>query len=728
MKMKKARILAFLAAASLAATSLGASMTAFAANPDQGKTDPHTVTIEKPTDNDKATHQYEAYQLFKGELTNQPDGSKVMTEIEWGDNLPAASVTKLESLLKGQAVEGFTADAAITDLFKPATEFDANFKSKNGDDALVLDAAKVAKALSTIESDSEAAQKLADLFNKVVDGDPKKSSGAFTGLTTGYYLFKDKDGSLAPTTDNPDNQTAYTDFILKVVDDVTVKAKADVPTIDKNILVGEDKKKADTASIGDKIQYQVDTFIPDMQGYNKYFFIVNDTMCKGLTFNDDVAIKIKDTENGDQTLTKGTDYTVSYKMLEDDPTTTDVDESGQTAIEIVFKNFIQNKGNEYNYNKDDAGTYYKLTGTKGYTTIDPNSYDSTDTHKYKNEDNAFVVDDENGTYYKLTTGEYTNIAKADFASTTDKYKKENKPIEITYSATLNENCDRTALGNENNVDLTFSNNPNHNYTGDTENGNPDKPGPSEPTGKTPKSNTKVYTTGIRIRKVDEKNKPLTGAKFKLSGTGTKAVITQETKFTEDASGTFYKLTNGTYTQTAPVVNAEKPELNTINLYEQDGEGKALKFKQETGTDIEYVAVDAASNEVEASVDSDGYLVFSGLGAGEYTLVETVAPTGYNLDSTEQKIVIGNVENKPDLDGPGWTVKDGDKAVVNVADTALTEDNNYTVITKLVINKKGIILPATGGIGTVLFYVIGSALIAGAGVLFVTKKRKTVKEK
>lgn len=726
--MKKARILAFLAAASLAATSLGASMTAFAANPDQSKTDTHAVTIEKPTDNDKATHQYEAYQLFKGELTNQPDGSKVMTEIEWGDNLPAASVTKLESLLKGQEVEGFTADAAITDLFKPVTEFDANFKSKNGDDALVLDAAKVAKALGTIESDSEAAQKLADLFNKVVSGTPEKSSGAFTGLTTGYYLFKDKDGSLAPTTDNPDNQTAYTDFILKVVDDVTVKAKADVPTIDKNILVGEDKKKADTASIGDKIQYQVDTFIPDMQGYNKYFFIVNDTMCKGLTFNDDVAIKIKDTENGDQTLTKDTDYTVSYKMLKDDPTTTDVDESGQTAIEIVFKNFIQNKGNEYNYNKDDAGTYYKLTGTKGYTTIDPNSYDSTDTHKYKNEDNAFVVDDENGTFYKLTTGEYTNIAKDDFASTTDKYKKENKPIEITYSATLNENCDRTALGNENNVDLTFSNNPNHNYTGDTENGNPDKPGPSEPTGKTPKSNTKVYTTGIRIQKVDEKNKPLTGAKFKLSGTGKKAVITQETKFTEDASGTFYKLTNGTYTQTAPVVNTEKPELNTINLYVLDSAGNALKYKQETGTDVEYVAVDAASNEVEASVDSDGYLVFSGLGAGEYTLVETVAPTGYNLDSTEQKIVIGNVENKPDLLGPGWTVKDGDKAVVNVADTALTEDNNYTVITKQVINKKGIILPATGGIGTVLFYVIGSALIAGAGVLFVTKKRKTVKEK
>ena len=87
-----------------------------------------------------------------------------------------------------------------------------------------------------------------------------------------------------------------------------------------------------------------------------------------------------------------------------------------------------------------------------------------------------------------------------------------------------------------------------------------------------------------------------------------------------------------------------------------------------------------------------------------------------------EIVIGNVENKPDLEGPGWTVKDGDAAIVTVKDEDLTAENSYTVITKLVINKKGSILPATGGIGTVLFYVIGSALIAGAGLLFVTKKR------
>jgi LPXTG-motif cell wall-anchored protein len=39
-----------------------------------------------------------------------------------------------------------------------------------------------------------------------------------------------------------------------------------------------------------------------------------------------------------------------------------------------------------------------------------------------------------------------------------------------------------------------------------------------------------------------------------------------------------------------------------------------------------------------------------------------------------------------------------------------------------VNNKGSELPTTGGMGTTLFYVLGTVLVLGAGVLLITKKR------
>ncbi|MCI6013118.1 MAG: LPXTG cell wall anchor domain-containing protein, partial [Firmicutes bacterium] len=44
------------------------------------------------------------------------------------------------------------------------------------------------------------------------------------------------------------------------------------------------------------------------------------------------------------------------------------------------------------------------------------------------------------------------------------------------------------------------------------------------------------------------------------------------------------------------------------------------------------------------------------------------------------------------------------------------------LTVEVPNASGVELPSTGGIGTTIFYVLGAALVIGAGVLLVTRRR------
>ena len=660
--MKKSRLFSFLASAALAVASLGAAgFGASAAEKTVEGTATHSVTINKPA-NDQLDHTYAAYQIFKGTLTGEDNDTAVMTYISWGDGIDKS---KLADAVAGNT----TVSDALTayNTGKPASD---QLTTPFSADA---DAVKFANFISANASSAGFAEEIAKMFNNAlttVTGKYTTSDSEFTGLLTGYYLFKDADDSLQPkTVDGKEtDQGAYTNYILKPVflevtenEVLNVAAKSDVPTIDKNIVDNNTDKKATTAAIGDVINYRLDTFIPDMTGYNKYFFIVKDTMCKGLTYNTTpgVAIKI------DGTAIAADQYTA----------TTETAENGETTLKIVFKNFIQYKGNEYKY----------------------------------------TLDNTNGTYYKLAVGGYTNIepteaTAANYATPlTNKYAKSNKPIQITYSATLNKDCDLTTKGNENTVGLTFSNNPNTTYSGKPD--SPDEPKDDEPTGKTPEVQTKVYTTGIRVIKVDENGEMVTGATFRLYGEKlNKVVAVSGTKFTENEEGTYYELKDGSFTTTVPTTETAASYKDTTKKYVM---GTFARTEQASATDET-----SGKKYVEADVDSDGYLVFNGLNAGTYTLVETEAPAGYNKDTTEYTFVIGNAEGKPTLTDPGWTL--GGSAVTP------TNGNGWTVATQEVTNKKGIILPATGGIGTVIFYVVGSLLIGAAGVLFVTKRKKTEK--
>lgn len=255
----------------------------------------HTITITNP----KSGHTYSAYQVFQGDIT----GGK-LTNIDWGDGVNGAAL--LTALKELEAYKDCTSAEDVADVL-------VGFNN----DSVQLDAFAevVGKHLSQTSSGTSS--------NPVAGENVYTYTINVTG--DGYYFVKDTGTSVA-------EGDAYTKYILHVVGDVEVDAKAEAPTLVKEIVEGSTKVDANNASIGDKVNYELTSKVPKMDGYEKYYFVVNDTLSKGLTFNNDVAIKI-----GEKTLAKDTDYTV---------TVTDNSSNGTgTSIEIVFKNFIQYKDN-----------------------------------------------------------------------------------------------------------------------------------------------------------------------------------------------------------------------------------------------------------------------------------------------------------------------------------------------------------------------------------------------
>ena len=108
--------------------------------------------------------------------------------------------------------------------------------------------------------------------------------------------------------------------------------------------------------------------------------------------------------------------------------------------------------------------------------------------------------------------------------------------------------------------------------------------------------------------------------------------------------------------------------------------------------------------------------WSGLDDGDYKLVETTTPSGYNtIPDIEFTITATHdvTSDNPTL----ISLSGGDKFTGKVS---------TGVVSANIENQSGAQLPSTGGIGTTIFYVLGSVLVLGAAVLLVTKKRMSTK--
>lgn len=229
-------------------------------------------------------------------------------------------------------VKSYTSDSVVYTVPEALKEFYKTRYSLNGNegdfDAQVVGKIKEESDLFAFAAAALAAAKAANIAPGTATAGEGATSVTISELPLGYYVVEDAGAA-----------TPISALILDTTNpDVTLEIKADQPGIEKKIDGDTDTDDTteglvdyNNAAIGDKVPYVLTTRVPDMTGYTKYYFVVNDTLSKGLSFNGDVTITL-----GDTTLTKDTDYTVTATENAD----------GTTSVEIVFKNFIQYKNAE----------------------------------------------------------------------------------------------------------------------------------------------------------------------------------------------------------------------------------------------------------------------------------------------------------------------------------------------------------------------------------------------
>lgn len=148
----------------------------------------------------------------------------------------------------------------------------------------------------------------------------------------------------------------------------------------------------------------------------------------------------------------------------------------------------------------------------------------------------------------------------------------------------------------------------------------------------------------------------------------------------------------------------------------EAEGVAIELVQVQDGVYRLALADDKTKVTTVTTGDTGIIEFRGLAAGDYYLVETQAPGGFNKLDKPVKITIADTTTNGAT--PSWTVK-ADDAVDAITGGA----GNIPEIT--VVNNKGALLPETGGMGTILFTVVGALAIIG-GVVWAVRRKRSVR--
>ena len=261
-----------------------------------------TYTITAPA----TTHQYEIYQIFTGDLSEG-----ILSNVKWGVNGTGT---------KGEAVASAVIDELTAVNSRPDSE--------------KLD---VVKKYAKLDSTPVATI----------------TNGATYSAAAGYYLIKDKDNTVS-------GADTYTTYIVKVVGNVTITPKSNVPSFEKKVKDTNDTTGAtsdwqDSADydIGDEAPFKLEgTVASNYADYKTYYFAFHDQAEDGLTFNkDSVKVYVDTTEinTGYKVVTSTTDGDTFDVVFDNLKNIADVKANSKITVEYTAtlndKAVLGNQGN-----------------------------------------------------------------------------------------------------------------------------------------------------------------------------------------------------------------------------------------------------------------------------------------------------------------------------------------------------------------------------------------------
>lgn len=397
-----------------------------------------------------------------------------------------------------------------------------------------------------------------------------------------------------------------------------------------------------------------------------------------------------DTANPEATVNLKSDYPSVIKKIEED----DLGVGWNDIADYEIGQTVPYKYETYVPNMNGYHTYYFAFHDKmdSALTFNPSSVQIqiiSENKTYTLGSNEFRVSEfENGDTFTIEIDDLKRIVDKEFPEgmNADKENIYGQKVVLKYNATMNDLAadDTGRPGFENSVRLEFSNNPDSDGTGET--------------GFTPWDSTVCFTYELNVTKINDHDKVLEGAKFRL--------------YSDEAC------TQEVYVKANP-----KGGYNVINR-------DILGGNDHTGGVASSEAVEMVSN-------AEGKFIIFGLDQGTYWLKETDAPDGYRqlLDPIELTLTpTFTSERQEYVAGEGAT----EKILQALAGTAhitsfydgLFGNEDQVLETNVengsanltVVNKVGSKLPVTGSNLTIIMLGAGTALMA----LAADKQRKTAK--